>query len=370
LADNLTFAILGAGHGGQALAGYLSLKGCKVNLFNRSPERLSSIKLMGGIQVEGEIQGFAQLNIITSNIEEAVRDAEIIMIVVPATGQRYMAESLVPYIKDGQIIVLNPGRTGGALEVRQIFKERNVSAQVIISEAQTFLFASRIGGPAQVKIFRIKNSIPVAAIPAYKTVEVVTALRKVLPQFVPEDNVLKTSFNNIGAVFHPSLTILNAARIENTHGEFDYYIDGITPSVALILEAVDNERVKVAEALGVRAITAREWLYSAYDAHGRNLYEAIQNNPGYCGIRAPYTIYTRYITEDVPMSLVPIASFGQMLNIPTPTIDCMIHLANLLHGRDYWLEGRTVEKLGLSGMSVKDIRELVVVESKNEKNVS
>ncbi|MBP8933265.1 MAG: NAD/NADP octopine/nopaline dehydrogenase family protein [Candidatus Atribacteria bacterium] len=357
------YAVLGAGHGGQALAGYLSLKGFKVNLYNRTPDRLNSIKLMGGIQVEGEIQGFASLNLVTSSIEEAVKDVEIIMVVVPANGQRFMAENLVPFLKDGQIIVLNPGRTGGALECRQIFKERNVTAQVIISEAQTFLFASRINGPAQVKIFRIKNSIPVAAIPAYKTIEVVTALRKALPQFVPEDNVLKTSFNNIGAVFHPTLTILNAARIENTHGEFDYYIDGITPSVALILEAVDNERVKVAEALGIRAITAREWLYSAYDAYGRNLYEAMQNNPGYRGIQAPYTIYTRYITEDVPMSLVPISSFGKMLQIPTPTIDCMIHLANILHNRDYFAEGRTIEKLGLAGLSVKEIREMVVVET-------
>jgi len=357
------YAVLGAGHGGQALAGYLSLKGFKVNLYNRTPDRLNSIKLMGGIQVEGEIQGFASLNLVTSSIEEAVKDVEIIMVVVPANGQRFMAENLVPFLKDGQIIVLNPGRTGGALEFRQIFKERNVTAQVIISEAQTFLFACRINGPAQVKIFRIKNSIPVAAIPAYKTIEVVTALRKALPQFVPEDNVLKTSFNNIGAVFHPTLTILNAARIENTHGEFDYYIDGITPSVALILEAVDNERVKVAEALGIRAITAREWLYSAYDAYGRNLYEAMQNNPGYRGIQAPYTIYTRYITEDVPMSLVPISSFGKMLQIPTPTIDCMIHLANILHNRDYFAEGRTIEKLGLAGLSVKEIREMVVVET-------
>lgn len=357
------YAVLGAGHGGQALAGYLSLKGFKVNLYNRTPDRLNSIKLMGGIQVEGEIQGFASLNLVTSSIEEAVKDVEIIMVVVPANGQRFMAENLVPFLKDGQIIVLNPGRTGGALEFRQIFKERNVTAQVIISEAQTFLFASRINGPAQVKIFRIKNSIPVAAIPAYKTIEVVTALRKALPQFVPEDNVLKTSFNNIGAVFHPTLTILNAARIENTHGEFDYYIDGITPSVALILEAVDNERVKVAEALGIRAITAREWLYSAYDAYGRNLYEAMQNNPGYRGIQAPYTIYNRYITEDVPMSLVPISSFGKMLQIPTPTIDCMIHLANILHNRDYFAEGRTIEKLGLAGLSVKEIREMVVVET-------
>ncbi len=358
--NELSFAVLGAGHGGQALAGYLALRGFPVNLFNRSPERISSIKLMGGIQIEGEMNGFAPLRLVTHNIEEAIRGVKIIMVVTPANAHRFLAELVAPYLEDGQIIILNPGRTGGVLEVRQVFKEREIGVQVIIAEAQTFLFASRISGPAQARIFRIKNSIPVAALPAYRTIEVVQMLRKALPQFVPEDNVLKTSFSNIGAVFHPTLTILNAARIESTRGEFDYYLEGITPSVALILEAVDRERVKVAEALGVRVNTAREWLYYAYDAHGRNLYEAIQNNPGYQGIRAPSTIFHRYITEDVPMSLVPIASFGKMLGVPTPTIDIFIHLANILHGRDYVAEGRTVEKLGVAGMSVKEIREMVV----------
>lgn len=356
------FAVLGAGHGGQALAGYLALKGFEVRLFNRTPERLRPIQLLGGIQVEGEVSGFAPIPVATSDIREAIRGAQIIMVVTPATGHRDIAQRLSPYLEDGQIVVLNPGRTGGALEVRQVLRETGCSKRVLVAEAQTFLFASRISGPAQVRIFRVKNSIPVAALPAYQTVRVVQALRVALPQFIPEDNVLKTSFNNIGAVFHPTITILNAARIESTHGEFDYYIEGVTPSVALILEEVDRERVRVAEALGVRAITAREWLYSAYDVSGRNLFEAIQNNTGYQGIRAPSTLFHRYITEDVPTSLVPIASLGKMLGVPTPTIESLIHLACVLHRTDYWKEGRTVEKLGLQGLSVKEIHALVVTD--------
>lgn len=359
---SLVFAVLGAGHGGQALAGYLAIKGFEVRLFNRTPERLRPIQLLGGIQVEGEISGFAPIPVATSDVREAIRGAQVIMVVTPATGHREIAERLSPYLEDGQIIVLNPGRTGGALEVRQTLRETGCLRKVLIAEAQTFLFASRISGPAQVRIFRIKNSIPVAALPAYQTVHVVQALRVALPQFIPEDNVLKTSFNNIGAVFHPTITILNAARIESTHGEFDYYIEGVTPSIALILEEVDRERIRVAEALGVRAITAREWLYSAYDVSGRDLFEAIQNNAGYRGIRAPSTIYHRYITEDVPTSLVPMASLGRMLGVSTPTIDSLIHLACVLHRRDYWKEGRTVEKLGLQGLSIKEIHALVVTD--------
>ena len=76
--------------------------------------------------------------------------------------------------------------------------------------------------------------------------------------------------------------------------------------------------------------------------------------------KAPQSIDHRYIFEDVPMSLVPIASLGRALGAATPTIDMIIDLANLLHGVDYRSSGRTVEKLGLAGLSVKEILEVVV----------
>jgi opine dehydrogenase len=112
--------------------------------------------------------------------------------------------------------------------------------------------------------------------------------------------------------------------------------------------------------LGIRANTAREWIYLAYDAAGKTLIDAMRANTGYRGIQAPGTIQHRYITEDVPASLVPLASIGEMLGVPMPTIRSMIHLASAMHGVDYWAEGRTVERLGIKGMSVKDIRFLVV----------
>jgi opine dehydrogenase len=214
--------------------------------------------------------------------------------------------------------------------------------------------------PGQVHIFGIKNSVPLATLPAYHIVDVLPMIHKAFPQFVPGDNVLKTSLDNIGAVFHPAITILNAARIEDTHGDFEYYVEGVTPAVATVLEAIDRERVEVASALGIRANTAREWLYLAYDAAGKTLFDAMRANTGYNGIKAPGTVNQRYITEDVPTSLVPIAAIGEMLGVQTPTMRAMIHLASVMHGVDYWAEGRTVDRLGIRGMSVKDIRFLVV----------
>jgi len=231
---------------------------------------------------------------------------------------------------------------------------------VTVAEAQTFLYTARRIEPSSVQIFDIKNEVAVAALPSYKTPEVLKILRVAFPQFIPGDNVLRTGLENVGAIFHPGVMILNAARIESTHGDFQYYLEGITPSVAVILEAMDHERRQVADALGIRTHTAREWLYLTYGSPGRDLYQAIQSTPGYKGIMSPAHLNHRYILEDIPMSLVPIASIGEMFDVKTPAIRAMIHLASLIHGRDFWKEGRTVERLGIKGMSVKEIRFLAV----------
>lgn len=354
------FAVIGAGHGGLAMAGHLAYMGFRVNLWNRTPERIDHIRLRGGIGLEGAIEGEGPLALVTSNLEEAIRGVHVIMVAVPAFGHRDVAAALAQFVQDKQIVVLNPGRTGGALEVRNVFTENGVTKKVTIAETQTFLYTSRRMEPSSAHIFDIKNEVALAALPSYETPEVLKILRPAFPQFIPGDNVLKTGLENIGAIFHPAVMLLNAGRIESTHGNFQYYLEGITPSVAAILEAMDRERVSVAGALGIRAHTARQWLYLTYSSHGSDLYESVQSTPGYRGITAPAHLNHRYILEDVPMSLVPIASIGDMLGVRTPTIRSIIQLASAVHGRDFWKEGRTVERLGIKGMSVKEIRFLAV----------
>jgi opine dehydrogenase len=367
--DKYRFAVLGGGHGGTAMAGHLSLCGIDVSLYNRGEDRIRAIKEGGGIELlsanDNIPRGFVELTTVTSDIKEAIRGRDVLMVVLPATGHGFIAEQLAPHLEDGQIIVLNPGRTGGALEVLNILRAKNCRADVVVCEAQTLLYASRSMNPAQTQIFRIKNSVPVAAIPAHRTPEVVKVLRTALPQFIPGDNVMKTSLDNIGSIFHPAVTVLNAGRIESTNGDFEYYTEGITASVSLILEKMDRERVCVAEALGFRAMTAREWLYIAYDSAGRTLFEAMRNNRGYDGIMAPKTILHRYMTEDIPMSLVPIASLGRFCDVPTPTIDSIILLGSILHEKDYWECGRTVDRMGLTGMSLRELRSFIIEGRRN-----
>jgi opine dehydrogenase len=355
-------AVLGAGHGGLAMAGHLALMGHKVNLFNRGEERLWGVKSSGAIELTGEVEGFGEISMATTNMQEAIKDIEVIMVVVPAYGHGWMAEHIAPYLVDGQNIILHPGRTFGALEFKQVLTKKNVTADVTVSEAQTFIYASRATGPSQVHIFRIKHSIPVASVRAHLIPHVIEKLRLFYPQFVPGDNIFKTSFENIGSVFHPALCILNSGWIEHDI-DFQFYHEGATPSVTRILESIDLERVKVAEALGIRAITAQQWLYMAYSATGETLFESMKKNPGYRGILAPRSLRMRYMEEDIPYSLVPIASVGKMFNVNTPTINSIIQLGSELNSNDYWSNGRTVEKLDIAGMSRRDLRLLAIGES-------
>ena len=359
------FCVMGAGHGGTAMAAHLALKGFEVNLYNRSEERLIPVKQRGNIEllapglddVEG---GLAPIKLATTDAGEALCDADMVMVVVPATAHSLMAEVAAPHLRDGQIVVLHPGRTGGALEFRHIITDAGCTADVLIGEAQTFIYASRATQPAQARIFSMKNSVPVAAIPSYRTSEIVTALRVAYPQFVPGDNVLKTSLNNVGVIFHPTVLVMNAGRVEDTHGDFQYYLQGITPSVAQVLEEMDRERVRLGDALGIGVMSARNWLFVAYSAAGNNLHEAIAANPGYKGIMAPPTVAHRYILEDVPTGLVPMVSLGKMLGVEMPTMEGVIQLASCLVGRDLRTEGRTAENLGLAGLTIRQIQRLVM----------
>jgi len=352
------YTIIGAGNGGKTMAAHLALMGFPVTLYNRTPAHVSAIKARGGIELEsygGWPHGFGRLDLVTSDMGEALEQAEVIMVVVPANGHADIARVAAPHLRDGQIVVLNPGRTGGALEVVKVLNDSDCQADVTVAEAETLIYACRSDGPAQARIFRVKEAVPLAALPATRTPRVLEALASAFPLFIDGTSVLHTGVNNMGAIFHPTLTLLNAGRIESTSGEFQFYIDGVTPSVARVLEALDRERVTVAAALGIRARTGLEWLKMAYDASGANLHEAIHNQPGYRGIKAPPTLNHRYITEDVPMSLVPIAALGQRYGVQVRGMDSIIRQACIVHQTDYWRRGRTLDKLGIEQLSVGEV---------------
>jgi opine dehydrogenase len=357
------YTVIGAGNGGKAMAAHLAIKGFEVTLYNRTAENIVVIQSRGGISLESDDPngpfGFGQLACVTADMAQALQARDVIMVVTPALAHFDLAQAMAPYLRAGQIVILNPGRTLGAIEFRHVLNRAGCEPGVIVAEAQTFIYASRSEGPAQARIFRIKDAVPLAALPATDTHTVLNTLHSAYPQFIDGGHVLKTGIENIGAIFHPTISIFNAGWIEATKGEFQFYLDGVTPTVAHLMEVIDRERVTVAAAIGVRATTAREWLKMAYNAEGDSLHEAIHNQPGYRGIQAPPTFNHRYITEDIPMSLVPIASLGNRYGVSVRGMESLIRLACIAHSTDYWSRGRTVESLGIGHLSVGELTRYV-----------
>ena len=341
------YAVIGAGCGGQAVAGHLASIGFDVNLYNRSIDRIKPFQARGYIDLEGTMNGRGKLSYIGTDISKALTDRDIIMIVITADGHKEIAKKIAPYLRDGQIIILNPGRTCGALEVEYTIRQSGCKADVIVAEANTLMYVVRVTTPSVATIKGIKKEVSISALSAEDTEYVIDKIHTTYPQFVAATSFLETSFGNIGAIFHPIITLLNKDRILSKE-TFDFYTEGVTRKVADFMEQVDNEAKNVARALGTRALSITEWLNSRYRLQLSDIYTMIRSNPTYQGIKAPTTLDTRYLWEDIPTGLVPISSFGDALGVPTKAIDHLIDEGCETLKRNFWEEGRTLEKLGLS----------------------
>ncbi len=356
MGDLVNIAIIGAGCGGQAIAGYLASKGNKVNLYNRSTDRIRLLMRKKEIELQGEIHSKGKLNLVTNDISEAVRGTELIMVVTTATGHYDIATALAPHLQEEQTIVLNPGRTFGSLEFMNALLEGGLTADVTIAEANTLIYATRIIKPGLSDVKGIKNSVSLSVIPNHRTSQVISMLNEDYPQFYGVENFLTTSLGNIGAVFHPTITLLNEERIRNKE-PFDFYRDGATREVVDYMEQVDNERRTIARSFGVEVQSLKEWLCERYSLPNSSLFDALHNNPFYAGLTAPTTFDMRYLTEDIPTGLVPFSELGKSIGVDTRYIDELIEKASEELKVDFRSQGRNLNRLGLDAKTIfEDLR--------------
>ncbi len=353
--NSVTFAVLGAGNGGQTFAAHLAMLGYEVTLFDVDAERVESLKRRGHITLEGALSGKGLLRLITADIGAAVREADVVMIVVPACFHENLVEQLAPHLHPGQIVVLNPGATGGALAARQILSTHATGEEVLTAETGTLLYACRAKEIGHVQVFAVKDEIDVAVLPANATMHVHEILREPFPAVRAAPSVLHTSFGNLNALVHPAPTLLNLGRIEGGI-KFQYYREGMTPSISRIVERMDAERLAVAKAYGVETISLRQALRVFYGVGGKNLFETFRSSLAHEGVMAPESADTRYIFEDVPTGLVPLIELGGAAKVPTPTLRAVADLGCALAERNFWSEGRTLSKLGLAGKTLSEIR--------------
>ncbi|MFW9864165.1 MAG: NAD/NADP octopine/nopaline dehydrogenase family protein [Candidatus Thorarchaeota archaeon] len=357
--DPTRVAVLGAGHAGRGLASYLSLHGLDVSLYNRTKDHVKGILEANGIHMQGIVEAFAPLQLITDDMAYAIDGRKLLIVTVPAQAHTFFAETMGPHLEEGQTVLLMPGRTGGALEFAKVLSDNSYGDGILLGEAQTFSLVSRTTGPDSVLVSKVKNYVEVSAFPASHNRQLVNAFNRLPLTFQMVDDVMDTSLNNIGAMLHPTPTILCAGLLESKKGGYNHYHDAISKTVGKLVERMDAERIKVSQQFVSQPMPLLEWLRNTYDAEGSTLCECIRSIDTYDEVGSPSSLDHRYVLEDVPTGLVPISHFGKLAGVETPAIDAVIDMACQLYEVDFWGSGRNLETLGLEGLSPTEVREYV-----------
>jgi len=353
-------AVVGAGNVGCALAGDLALRGAEVRLFNRSEERLEPIREAGGITLAGELEGFAQFSLVTPNLAEAVDGADVVAVTLPTSSLPFYASALASATTDRQVIWLDPGHSGGVLFLAAEIARRTGSRVRKLCQLTTASHVSRMTGPAAVQVFLLARA-SLAALPRGHLDECYERVNALLPgQLDKIGSVLEADLSNINAIMHPPGMLCNAGWIEATEGGFGFYADGNGPAVAEVMDAVDRERLALAERLEVPAVPFVELLHQlgfiAEALRGASVYDAISGSELIHSIKAPPTLDHRYLHEDVGWGLVPWMHLAAAAALPTPVISAITHLAGVLNSINYSRAGLTIERMGLTGKNADEIR--------------
>ncbi len=360
LTDNssTTIAIIGAGMGGVYLLAFLALAGYTVRLHDIDDAKLADVRKAGGVKVEGH--GFSKAAMVSTDLKASVDGADVIIVVTGGNYQELVARGLAPLLKDGQIILLIQGNTGGALLVRRTLDALGCKAKVDIAEMDNFPHSCWRRGPAHIEPIVTKRNLQIATFPGNRIDTVFSVLGPMFPTAVAMPSIAHTSFTNANAMLHVANCVGNAGKIDEG-GNYKFYADGVTPMVARLYEAINAERVAVAAALGAKVRDLADWFEITYGVRGKTLSETAQkltthSDGPYQATGTPKNFDHKYIAEDVPAGLIPMSEIGKAAGVPTPAIDALIQIVKSMSGKTFATEARTLERMGLAGKDAAGIK--------------
>ena len=344
-------SVAGLGSIGRATAAYLTLRGHEVFAWDALEEVQSLMEETGGaLHISGALgDDPPTVHKFCRTIPELLEEARVVIVCVPALYHYDIAREMAPHLRD-HVVLLHPGSTMGAVDFRNTIASgaRGPEACVIM-ESQSTLFVARIVDQGRrVKIPAVKNMLKVAAFPSTQTDDGAVRLSEIFDgvHIYREPSVLKTSFDNPNPMVHPAITLLNLPRIDRKE-PFFFYREGVTESVAGIIEVMDRERGAVMSGFGVSTTPLIQWFEDVYGRRYGSVYDVFQKNPAYGEIMGPDTPDHRFLTEDISMGLVPLSGFGERVGVRTTVIDSIINLSSEVVGRDLRASGRTLARLGL-----------------------
>jgi opine dehydrogenase len=355
----MNVTVIGSGNGGMAVAFDWAQHGHPVALYADAAyaDNIESVQANGGITSEGRLQGFAPIAYCGTDLEVAMKDAELVFVVGPAFATEDFGRGLAPHLRPGHIVVICPGSCAGALTFKRAAGLAVHDDAVVVGETSTLPYAARADGKGTVHVFhRFDAGLFAAAVPRSGNARLLEAIRQVYPSISEAATVFQTTLQNGNPVIHPAVTLMNAGLLERTKGDFRFYEEGITPSVGRLMAAVDGERLAIASALGVTILSEPDLGVAQGYMTESNYTTGYSRAPGFRGIKAPSTMDSRYLTEDVGYTLVFFTDLARRLGVPTPTMDAIIEITSVVLARDLRTEGaRTMGSLGLDELTTEQL---------------
>jgi opine dehydrogenase len=277
-----------------------------------------------------------------------VRGAEFILAPMPAFAQHDLAVALAPHLTDGQVIYLPPG-TFGSYVMMRVLRDHGCRADVAIAETGTLPWLTRKRGPAEVAITTRATRLPTGVFPARHSAHALKVISAAFPGAIePVEDALSAALMNAGPIIHPPLIIMNAGPIEH-FPRWDIHKEGTQPSIRRVHDALDNERIRLREALGYKPphfpladhYNTSNWMY------GKLAHDKLVDSGDW---HETLDLKThRYLREDIGMGLALIVSLADWAGVKAPVASGLLAIGGAASGNDFRKTGRTMETLGLAG---------------------
>jgi opine dehydrogenase len=345
--------ILGGGNTAFATAANLTLRGFEITLceipgfeYMLDPIRENNVIHLLGV----EETGAARIDRITTDIEATLEASDLVLLIVPSYAHKPFALACAPHLRSDHTVVLMPG-TLGTLEWATLLREQNIN-EVTLAEVDTAPYVCRKTAPDSATIWGTVTGLGLGVLPATETDRVRDRLEPLFPGLQTYPTVMACGLAAMNPVVHPAGVLMNAGRVEYSHGEFYFYEEGVSPSVAKTIMTVDAERRAIAKALGYALPAADEAFHRAGFGPRGDLWATINGSRMLTQLKAPGSLKSRWLTEDIPYGLSTWHDVGKQYGVDAPLMRGLVDIGSVVMGFDGWAGGRSVRELGIEGMDL------------------
>jgi len=358
----LKIAVLGGGNGSFAAAGDFALQGHDVSLWRRDAAQVAAHRAAGSRIILKDANGRhdVQLALVTTDIAEAVRSAELILCPAPAFAQHDIARQLAPHLADGQVVFLPPATFGSMIFAAAARDAGNLAA-ASFAEAGTLPWLTRKHRPFEVAITIRAKRLPIGVFPLKAADHALDVIGRAFPGVIePCGDALSAALMNAGPIIHPPLIVMNAGPIEHFE-RWDIHKEGTQAAIRRVTDALDAERIAVRKGFGYGgahfplahhyATEGEQWMY------GRGSHDRLTDS-GDWRERIVLSEH-RYMREDLRLGLSFLVSVAELAGVATPLAFSFLAIGGAICGKNFTDGGRTLDSLGLGHLDRDELQTLL-----------